>query len=442
MAGFFKKLISGLTKTRDNVVSGLNSIFHGFSKIDDDFYEELEEMLIMGDIGVATTEKIIDDLKAKVRELKIKEPLECKQLLIDSIKEQMNLGENAYEYENRKSVLLVIGVNGVGKTTSIGKIAAGLKAQGKKVILAAADTFRAAAIEQLTEWADRAGVDIIAQHEGSDPGAVIYDAIQASKARNADVLICDTAGRLHNKVNLMKELEKINKVIGKIIPNAPHETLLVIDATTGQNGIMQAKAFKEITNITGIVLTKLDGNTKGGVALSVRHLTHIPIKFVGTSEKMDGLSEFYPERMAERILDMGDILEIVNKVEDVIDEDEAKKQAIKMKKGTYDLEDFLANLKQIKKLGPLENILKMLPQSRKMGLNNVAIDPKDLAHVEAIISSMTIEERRKPEILKATRKQRIAKGSGRSVEEVNRLLKQFEMMKDMMKKMSNGNMPF
>ena len=205
---------------------------------------------------------------------------------------------------------------------------------------------------------------------------------------------------------------------------------------------MQAKAFKEITNITGIVLTKLDGNTKGGVALSVRHLTHIPIKFVGTSEKMDGLSEFYPDRMAERILDMGDILEIVSKVEDVIDEDVAKEQAKKMKKGTYDLNDFLNNLKQIKKLGPLENILKMLPQARKMGLNNISIDPKDLAHVEAILQSMTPEERKKPEILKATRKQRIAKGSGRSVEEVNRLLKQFEMMKDMMKKMSSGNMPF
>lgn len=287
MAGFFKKLISGLTKTRDNVVSGLNSIFHGFSKIDDDFYEELEEMLIMGDIGVATTEKIIDDLKAKVRELKIKEPLESKQLLIDSIKEQMNLGENAYEYENRKSVLLVIGVNGVGKTTSIGKIAAGLKAQGKKVILAAADTFRAAAIEQLTEWADRAGVDIIAQHEGSDPGAVIYDAIQASKARNADVLICDTAGRLHNKKNLMDELKKIDRIIEKEYPDAYRENLIVLDGTTGQNALSQLKEFREVADISGIILTKMDGTAKGGIAVAIQSEYGVPVKYIGVGEHID-----------------------------------------------------------------------------------------------------------------------------------------------------------
>ena len=287
MAGFFKKLISGLTKTRDNVVSGLNSIFHGFSKIDDDFYEELEEMLIMGDIGVATTEKIIDDLKAKVRELKIKEPLECKQLLIDSIKEQMNLGENAYEYENRKSVLLVIGVNGVGKTTSIGKIAAGLKAQGKKVILAAADTFRAAAIEQLTEWADRAGVDIIAQHEGSDPGAVIYDAIQASKARNADVLICDTAGRLHNKKNLMDELKKIDRIIEKEYPDAYRENLIVLDGTTGQNALSQLKEFREVADKSGIILTKMDGTAKGGIAVAIQSEYGVPVKYIGVGEHIN-----------------------------------------------------------------------------------------------------------------------------------------------------------
>ena len=301
MAGFFKKLISGLTKTRDNVVSGLNSIFHGFSKIDDDFYEELEEMLIMGDIGVATTEKIIDDLKAKVRELKIKEPLECKQLLIDSIKEQMNLGENAYEYENRKSVLLVIGVNGVGKTTSIGKIAAGLKAQGKKVILAAADTFRAAAIEQLTEWADRAGVDIIAQHEGSDPGAVIYDAIQASKARNADVLICDTAGRLHNKKNLMDELAKIYRVIGRELPDSSVETLLVLDAATGQNAVNQAREFSNVANITGIILTKLDGTAKGGIIVAIKNELGIPVKYVGVGEGIDDLQPFDAAEFADGI---------------------------------------------------------------------------------------------------------------------------------------------
>jgi len=303
MAGFFKKLISGLTKTRDNVVSGLNSIFHGFSKIDDDFYEELEEMLIMGDIGVATTEKIIDDLKAKVRELKIKEPLECKQLLIDSIKEQMNLGENAYEYENRKSVLLVIGVNGVGKTTSIGKIAAGLKAQGKKVILAAADTFRAAAIEQLTEWADRAGVDIIAQHEGSDPGAVIYDAIQASKARNADVLICDTAGRLHNKKNLMDELKKIDRIIEKEYPDAYRENLIVLDGTTGQNALSQLKEFREVADISGIILTKMDGTAKGGIAVAIQSEYGVPVKYIGVGEHIDDLQKFDSDEFVNALFD-------------------------------------------------------------------------------------------------------------------------------------------
>ncbi len=304
MAGFFKKLISGLTKTRDNVVSGLNSIFHGFSKIDDDFYEELEEMLIMGDIGVATTEKIIDDLKAKVRELKIKEPLECKQLLIDSIKEQMNLGENAYEYENRKSVLLVIGVNGVGKTTSIGKIAAGLKAQGKTVILAAADTFRAAAIEQLTEWADRAGVDIIAQHEGSDPGAVIYDAIQASKARNADVLICDTAGRLHNKKNLMDELKKIDRIIEKEYPDAYRENLIVLDGTTGQNALSQLKEFREVADISGIILTKMDGTAKGGIAVAIQSEYGVPVKYIGVGEHIDDLQKFDSDEFVNALFDI------------------------------------------------------------------------------------------------------------------------------------------
>ena len=292
MAGFFKKLVSGLTKTRDNVVSGLNSIFHGFSKIDEDFYEELEEILIMGDLGVATTEKIITDLKAKVKELKIKEPAECKELLINFIKEQMDLGENAYEFEQRKSVILVIGVNGVGKTTSIGKIAAGLKKQGKKVIMAAADTFRAAAIEQLTEWANRAGTDIIAQKEGSDPGAVVFDAIQAAKARNADVLICDTAGRLHNKKNLMEELRKIDRIIDREMPDAYRETLIVLDGTTGQNALSQLKEFNDITTVSGIVLTKMDGTAKGGIAVAIQAEYGVPVKYIGVGEKIEDLQKF------------------------------------------------------------------------------------------------------------------------------------------------------
>ena len=304
MAGFFKKLLSGHTKTRNNVVSGLNSIFHSFSKIDDDFYEELEEMLIMGDLGVATTEKIIEGLKTKVKELKIKEPEECRQLLIDSIKEQMDLGENAYEYEKRKSVVLVIGVNGVGKTTSIGKIAAGLKAQGKKVILAAADTFRAAAIEQLEEWADRAGVDIIAQQEGSDPGAVIYDAIQAAKARNADVLICDTAGRLHNKKNLMDELKKIDRIIEREFPDAYRENLIVLDGTTGQNALSQLKEFREAADISGIILTKLDGTAKGGIAVAIQSEYGVPVKYIGVGEQIDDLQKFNSDDFVNALFDI------------------------------------------------------------------------------------------------------------------------------------------
>ena len=304
--GFFKKLVSGLAKTRDNIVSGLNSIFHGFSKIDDDFYEELEETLIMGDIGVETTEKIIEDLKAKVKELKIKEPAECKDLLVNSIKEQMDIGENAYEFENKRSVILVIGVNGVGKTTSIGKIAAGLKAQGKKVILAAADTFRAAAIEQLTEWANRAGVDIIAQNEGSDPGAVVFDALQAAKSRNADVLICDTAGRLHNKKNLMDELKKIDKIISREFPDAHRENLIVLDGTTGQNALSQLREFKEVSDISGIVLTKMDGTAKGGIAVAIQSEYNVPVKYIGVGEKIEDLQKFNSDEFVNALFEIND----------------------------------------------------------------------------------------------------------------------------------------
>ena len=304
--GFFKKLVSGLAKTRNNIVSGLNSIFHGFSKIDDDFYEELEETLIMGDIGVETTEKIIDDLKAKVKELKIKDPVECKDLLVNSIKEQMNIGENAYEFENKRSVILVIGVNGVGKTTSIGKIAAGLKAQGKKVILAAADTFRAAAIEQLTEWANRAGVYIIAQNEGSDPGAVVFDALQAAKSRNADVLICDTAGRLHNKKNLMDELKKIDKIITREFPDAHRENLIVLDGTTGQNALSQLREFKEVSDISGIVLTKMDGTAKGGIAVAIQSEYNVPVKYIGVGEKVEDLQKFNSDEFVNALFEIND----------------------------------------------------------------------------------------------------------------------------------------
>ena len=302
--GFFSRLVEGLNKTRENIVSGMDSIFSGFSAIDEDFYEELEETLIMGDLGIQTTMSVLEDLRKKVKEQHIKEPAECKQLLIDSIREQMDLGENAYEFENRKSVVLVIGVNGVGKTTSVGKLAGQLKDEGKKVILAAADTFRAAAIEQQTEWANRAGVEIIAQQEGSDPAAVIYDAVAAAKSRQADVLICDTAGRLHNKKNLMEELRKINRIIDKEYPDAYRETLVVLDGTTGQNAMAQAKQFMEVADITGIILTKLDGTAKGGIAVAIQSELGIPVKYVGVGEKIDDLQKFNSEDFVTALFDV------------------------------------------------------------------------------------------------------------------------------------------
>ena len=292
MADFFKRLVSGLSKTRDNIVSGMDSIFNGFSKIDDDFYEELEEVLIMGDLGVQATYDILDDLKQKVKEQHIKEPSECRQILIDSIKEQMDVGETAYEFENKTSVVMVIGVNGVGKTTTIGKLAGKLKGQGKKVILAAADTFRAAAGEQLKEWAGRAQAELIGGQEGADPAAVVYDAVAAAKARHADVLLCDTAGRLHNKKNLMEELRKMNRIIDREFPEAFRETLVVLDATTGQNALQQAKEFNEVADITGIILTKMDGTAKGGIAVAIQAELGIPVKYIGVGETIDDLQKF------------------------------------------------------------------------------------------------------------------------------------------------------
>ena len=290
--GFFRRLVSGLTKTRQNIVSGLDSLFHGFSSIDEEFYEELEEILIMGDLGVKATYEILDDLREKVKEQHIKEPADCKQLLIDSIKAQMQIGETAYEFENRKSVVLVIGVNGVGKTTTIGKLAGKLRSDGKKVVIAAADTCRAAAGDQRKEWADRANAEFIGGQEGSDPAAVVYDAVAAAKARKADVLLCDTAGRLHNKKNLMEELKKINRVIEREYPDAYRETLVVLDGTTGQNALSQAKQFAEAAEITGIVLTKMDGTAKGGIVVAIQSELGIPVKYIGVGETIDDLQKF------------------------------------------------------------------------------------------------------------------------------------------------------
>ncbi len=304
--GFFKRLVSGLTKTRNSIASSINSVFSGFSKIDEDFYEELEEILIMADMGVYTTEKVIDSLREKVKENKIKEPEECRQLLVNSIKEQMKVDEKAYDFENEKSVVLLIGVNGVGKTTTTGKLASRYKSEGKKVLMAAADTFRAAAIEQLTEWSNRSGVDIIAQKEGSDPAAVVYDAVNAAKARNTDILLCDTAGRLHNKKNLMEELKKISRIIEREYPDARREAFIVLDGTTGQNALSQAKQFSEVTDLTGIILTKLDGTAKGGIAIAIQSELNIPVKYIGVGEQIEDLQRFDSDAFVNALFDIED----------------------------------------------------------------------------------------------------------------------------------------
>ncbi len=290
--GFLKRLISGLTKTRDNIVNSMDSIFSGFSSIDEDFYEEIEEVLIMGDLGVQATYDILDDLKRKVKERHIKQPADCRELLIESIREQMEVGETAYELAENTPVVMVIPVHGVGKTTTIGKLAGKLRAMDKKVIMAAADTFRAAAGEQLKEWANRAQTDLIGGQEGSDPASVVYDAVAAAKARHADVLLCDTAGRLHNKKNLMEELRKMNRIIDREFSEAFRETLVVLDATTGQNALQQAKEFCEVTDITGIVLTKMDGTAKGGIAVAIHKELGIPVKYIGVGETIDDLQKF------------------------------------------------------------------------------------------------------------------------------------------------------
>ena len=304
--GFFKRLVSGLTKTRDNIVTGFDSIFSGYSSIDEEFYEDLEEILVMGDIGINATSSILENLKKQVAERHIKNPAECKQLLIDSIKDQMRVDSTEYAFEDRKSVILVIGVNGVGKTTSVGKLAGKLKDQGKKVILAAADTFRAAAGEQLALWADRAGVELIGGQAGADPASVVYDAVAAARARNADILICDTAGRLHNKKNLMEELRKIYRILEREYPEAYLETLVVLDGTTGQNALVQARQFSEVADVNGIILTKLDGTAKGGIAVAIQSELDIPVKYIGVGESIDDLQKFDADAFVNALFNVGE----------------------------------------------------------------------------------------------------------------------------------------
>lgn len=301
--GFFSRLKEGLTKTRNNIVHGIDSVFNGFSSIDEEFYEELEEILIMGDIGVKATEEILDRLREQVKENHIKEPADCRAFLIQNIKEQMQVQETAYAFEERQSIVLVIGVNGVGKTTTVGKLAGKLKGQGRRVLIAAADTFRAAAGEQLSEWANRAGVDMIGGSEGSDPASVIFDAVSAAKARNIDVLLCDTAGRLHNKKNLMEELKKINRIIDREFPDVHRENLVVLDATTGQNALQQAKEFGEVADLTGIILTKMDGTAKGGIAVAIQSQLQIPVKYIGVGETIEDLQKFDADQFVDALFD-------------------------------------------------------------------------------------------------------------------------------------------
>jgi fused signal recognition particle receptor len=302
--GFFDRLKSGLTKTRDNIVAGIDAVFYGASEIDEDFYEELEEILIMGDIGVNATNDIIERMKDEVKKRHLRYPSECKELLVESIKEQMHVEETAYDFEKKQSVIFIIGVNGVGKTTSVGKLAGILKGQGRKVLIAAADTFRAAAGDQLAEWANRAGVDMIGGAEGADPASVIYDAVNAAKARNVDVLICDTAGRLHNKKNLMEELKKMNRIIDREFPNAHRENLIVLDGTTGQNALSQAREFGEVANLTGVILTKMDGTAKGGIAVAIQSELNVPVKYIGVGETIEDLQKFNADEFVDALFDI------------------------------------------------------------------------------------------------------------------------------------------
>lgn len=429
----------------DRISNALKNI-RGMGRITEqnisDAMREIRMALLEADVNYQVVKEFVSQVKEKALGEDVAKSIKPDELFIKIVKDELvSLLGGDYiplEVNKKPTIIMLVGLQGSGKTTTCGKIANYVrKKHAKNPLLVACDIYRPAAIEQLQTIGKSLDIPVFTKGK-IKVTEIVSEALSYAKENQNDYIIIDTAGRLHIDEALMEELKEVSNLI------TPDETLLVLDAMMGQDAINVINGFNETLKLTGCILTKLDGDTKGGVALSVRHLTNVPIKFVGNSEKLDGLSEFYPERMAERILDMGDIMSIAEKVEGIISEEEAKEQAKKMKKGNYDLEDFLANLKQIKKLGPLENILKMLPQARKMGLNNISIDPKQMAHIEAIILSMTPYERNHPEVLKATRKQRIAKGSGRSVEEVNRLLKQFEQMKLMMKQMSNGNfkMPF
>lgn len=418
----------------------------GYGKITeqniDEMTREVRLALLEADVNYRVVKEFIANVKEKALGEEVAKSLKPGEMFVKILKDELVEllgGEKAdLNLSGNPAILMMVGLQGSGKTTSIGKLANYLrKKQNKKPLLVACDVYRPAAIDQLKQLGKELNIEVYSEGKGN-PVEISKNAIQYAKENGYNYVLIDTAGRLHIDQELMDELHNINEAV------KPQEILLVVDSMTGQDAVNVIEGFNNELPLTGAILTKLDGDTRGGAALSIRHLTNVPIKFVGVSEKMDGLQEFYPERMATRILGMGDLMSIVEKAEEAIDQDEAMRTAKRMEKGKFDLEDFLSTMNQIKKMGPLENLLKLIPGASKMGLSQVKIDPKDMAHIEAIVLSMTKEERRHPEILKASRKQRIAKGSGRSVEEVNRLLKQFEQMKQMMKQMKNGKfkMPF
>ncbi len=406
----------------------------------DPMLREVRLALLEADVNYQVVREFTSKVKEKALGEEVKKSLSPGEMFVGIIRDELEelLGGEAspLNVSGDPATLMLVGLQGSGKTTSIGKLANFLrKKHSKKPLLVACDVYRPAAIDQLCQIGKELGIPVYEEGKG-DPVLISSNAIKYAKENGFDYVLIDTAGRLHIDDALMEELKNIKEEI------KPMETLLVIDSMMGQDAINVINGFNDNLDLTGVILTKLDGDTRGGVALSVRHLTNVPIKFVGVSEKLDGLDAFYPDRMASRIIGMGDILSIVDKANEVIDEKEAEDSLKKMRSGKYDLEDFLKQMKQIKKLGSIESILKLLPGAKKMGLNNINIDPKDMAHIEAIILSMTPKERRKPEIIKASRKQRIAKGSGRSVQEVNRLLTQFEQSRKMMKQMASGNFKF
>ena len=414
----------------------------GYGKITEenisDVTREIRLALLEADVNYKVVKEFIDNVKTKALGEEVAKSLNPGEVFVKILKDELVdlLGGDKEDLKinGNPTVLMLVGLQGSGKTTTIGKLANLLrKKYKKKPLLVACDIYRPAAIEQLKQLGKELNIEVYEEGK-NNPVETSKNAIEYAKNNNYDYVLIDTAGRLHLDEQLMDELKNIEEKVN------PDEILLVLDSMIGQDAINVINGFNEKLKLTGAILTKLDGSAKGGVALSVRHLTNIPIKFIGTSERLDGLEEFYPERMASRILDMGDLMSMVEKAESVIDEKEAEELAKKMQKGKFDLEDFLKQMNQIKKLGPLENLIKLLPGANKMGLNNIQINPKDMAHIEAIVLSMTPYERKHPEILKASRKMRIAKGSGRSVEEVNRLLKQFEQMKEMMKRLQNGSM--